>query len=585
MARLSRSSPLHLTSGAAEHNGLVTPSTYPEPTTATVKRLYGRAFRCARPDCSRPLYKQNNDTGDLALNSRVAHIHARRTGGPRWIEMSAEENRSDTNLLLLCIEHSYEVDELPDLYPADLLRDWKQAQLDEYEQVERGWPLTDAEAGRVLEASSQAIEHHHAAAVVGAVQAAGRLALAARRARRGPATEAAAWRAVRARARGSFSAWDDDGNPLYAEPSRLETERCKAALLTALNAAAESLSLLGDEVKVELAAVRASRPAIEPWSTWTSRTVDEIVAASSTWPGPPELNDDDRLDRSLIGLAEATDALAAAWRGEQAAASPPGPEPELSRVAQDPLEDHRALLDRARPWARVDHKPYDATLRDELAAAAEQAASIPPVPSALAVGLSTTCGLAAAVAANATDGELAALIEEDSHRRPLSVAVLLLAEAGRTARNRGHAGLQRRAESALAELWSSVDWSDPGSWEDDDANSLLVHQHGSRTTSPHHVRERLSQALTQHPDILLPLVTACAGWEERRNHEDWRLVGIRRRYRELLPWFPVSAVVATATTTESNAASVAVDMFGETVGDDPESLLAQVLWLVDRARA
>jgi len=164
--------------------------------------------------------------------------------------------------------------------------------------------------------------------------------------------------------------------------------------------------------------------------------------------------------------------------------------------------------------------------------------------------------------------------------------VLLLAEAGRTAQNRGRVAPQKRAEAALAALWNSVDWSDPGSWEGDDANSLLVHQHGSRTTSPEHVRERLSRALAQRSDILLPLVTACAGWEERRNHDDWRLVGIRRRYRELASWFPVSAVVAAAAkTAASNAASIAVDTFGETVGDDPESLLAQVLWLANRATA
>ena len=114
----------------------MTASAHPEPTPATVKRLRaGVPLRAT--DCSRPLYKQDNDTGDLALNSRVAHIHARRPGGPRWIEMHPEDNRADANLLLLCIEHSYEVDELPDLYPAELLREWKQAQLDEHEQAQR----------------------------------------------------------------------------------------------------------------------------------------------------------------------------------------------------------------------------------------------------------------------------------------------------------------------------------------------------------------------------------------------------------------------------------------------------------------
>jgi hypothetical protein len=548
-----------------------------------VKRLYARAFRCARPDCSRPLYKQDNDTGDLALNSRVAHIHARRPGGPRWIEMSAEENRADANLLLLCIEHSYEVDELPDLYPAGLLREWKQAQLDEHEQAQRGWPLTDADAGRVLEASSRALEHHHAGAVVGAVRAAERMALAARRARSGPATHAAAWRAVRVRARNSFTAWDQDGNAVHAEPSRHETEHYKSALLAALKGAAESLAPLADEAKVELAAVRASRPAIEPWSAWASRAVDEVVTASSTWPGPPELEDDDKLDGALIGLVEATDALTAAWRGDPVATPPPDPDAGPPRVPHDPLADHRALLDRARPYARVDHRPYDAALRAELAAAAEQAAGIPPVPSALAVGLSTTCRLAASVAANADDEELAALAEQDSHRRPLSAAVLLLAEAAQAAQDRGRPAPQARAEAALAAVWDSVDWSDPGSWDGDDANGLSVLWEGSRITSPEHVMERLSQALAQRPDILLPLVTTCAGWEESRDRDDWRLLGIRRRYRELPSWFPVSAVVAAAASAAPNAGSVAVDAFGETDGDDPESLLAQVFWLADHA--
>ena len=196
----------------------VTTNAHPEPTAATVKGLYAHAFRCAKPDCSRPLYKQDNETGERTLNSRVAHIHARRPGGPRWIDMPSEENRADANLVLLCIEHSYEVDDLPDHYPAELLRLWKQAQLDEYEQARRGWPLTDTEAGRVLEASAQASEYHYAGAVLDAVRAVERFALASSRARVEPAAAAAAWRAARARARGSFTAWDQDGNPVYADP-------------------------------------------------------------------------------------------------------------------------------------------------------------------------------------------------------------------------------------------------------------------------------------------------------------------------------------------------------------------------------
>jgi hypothetical protein len=43
--------------------------------------------------------------------------------------------------------------------------------------------------------------------------------------------------------------------------------------------------------------------------------------------------------------------------------------------------------------------------------------------------------------------------------------------------------------------------------------------------------------------------------------------------------------VAAAATAARSTASVAVDSFGETDGDDAESLLAQVLWLAERATA
>ena len=142
----------------------MTTSAHPEPTDSTIKALYAHAFRCAHPDCRRPLYKIDDESGDRTLNSRVAHIHARRRGGPRWIEMTAGENRADGNLVLLCIEHSYEVDEHHDRFPAELLREWKQAQLDEYERARDGWRISDTEAGRVLQASDQEIERHHSVA-------------------------------------------------------------------------------------------------------------------------------------------------------------------------------------------------------------------------------------------------------------------------------------------------------------------------------------------------------------------------------------------------------------------------------------
>ena len=547
-----------------------------------MKQLYASAFRCAKPGCSRPLYTVHDDTGELVLNSRVAHIHARRLGGPRWMDMSSEQNRSPSNLVLLCIEHSYEVDDFPGRFPVDMLREWKKVQFEEYQRIQRGWPLSDAEAGEAIEASSPSVDHHHARAVLGAVRAAERLSLMAPKARLGPASEADAWLATRARAH-RITVWDQDGNTLHAEPSSVETRRHKADLEAALARACEELSPLADDVKVELAAARTSRPSIEPWARWVSQAVDEVLASSGKWPAPPELVDDDQLDVALEKLAEARDAFGAAWRGEDAPSPPPPPEPQPESIAMqsDPLKEHLALLERGRPFARVEHRPYDAALRAELADAASAASGVPPVASALTLGLGVTCMLAAAVAANADDEELAALAERDAKRRPLSAAFCLLAESSRTAQKRVRRGAEEVADAALLSLWNSVDWSDSDAWDPADLNLGSVFWAGARATSPEGVSDKLSHALEKEPGLLSALLRGCAEWVESYDRETGAIHGRRRRYRDLPPWFPVAAVTEMATA----ASQVKVDEFGETTSDDAESLLAQVLWLAAKHNA
>jgi hypothetical protein len=494
--------------------------------------------------------------------------------------MSAGDNRAESNLLLLCIEHSYEVDEFPDSYPAEQLREWKQGQLDEYEQAQRGWALTDSQAGRVLEASAQAVEHHHAGAVLGTVRAVERLMLVARKVRTGPAKEAAEWEATRGRVRRSFVSWDEDGNTVHAEPSRSETRQHESALVAALEKAYGLVSQGADDAKVELAAVRASRPAVALWVDWVGRAVDEVAGASSKWPRTPNLDDDGLLEEALSSLAEAANALGSAWRGETATPPPPVRDPETVPEERDPLQEHRALLDKARPFARVGHRPYDAALRAQLAIAAEEAASIPPVLSAVAIDLSATCYLAAAVAGNATDDELAELMKQDSGRRPLSAAALLLAETARVATSRGRRDVLEEAESALVVLCDAVDWSDPDSWDSEDANGQSMFWAWSRATSTEHVSEKLAHALRVQPDLLPPMIAACAGWVETVDHVDMRTTGIRRRYKELPPWFPVEAVREATSAAAPELQPGRVDSYGGTAGDEPQDLLAQVLWLV-----
>ncbi len=127
------------------------PREHREPTPGTVKQLYGTAFECARPDCHEDLYKVNKENGKRVLNSRVAHIYARSEGGPRWDkDMSEADNRDVANLLLLCLRHAWEIDDLHDLYPPEMLQAWKAAQLAAYAEARKGWEITDAEAAEAV---------------------------------------------------------------------------------------------------------------------------------------------------------------------------------------------------------------------------------------------------------------------------------------------------------------------------------------------------------------------------------------------------------------------------------------------------
>jgi hypothetical protein len=73
--------------------------------------------------------------------------------------MSSSDNRSAANLLLLCIEHAYEIDDDKRVarYPEGLLHTWKAAQLAEVDRLLRqGISLTDEEAREVIAESISA---------------------------------------------------------------------------------------------------------------------------------------------------------------------------------------------------------------------------------------------------------------------------------------------------------------------------------------------------------------------------------------------------------------------------------------------
>jgi hypothetical protein len=137
------------------------PIEHPSPSVATVKFLYAHAFRCAFEGCRRPLYRVDEQTGHSTLNSRVCHINARREGGPRWDpNQSKKDNRSEKNLILLCVEHASAIDDAATVaaYQTSRLLEWKKAQFEEYSRLKQCWPINDEMASDAIAESYTDVE-------------------------------------------------------------------------------------------------------------------------------------------------------------------------------------------------------------------------------------------------------------------------------------------------------------------------------------------------------------------------------------------------------------------------------------------
>ena len=83
------------------------------------------AGRCEFRGCNEPLW-QNNLTLSDGNFAEVAHIIASSEDGPRGSEESPDLQIDFSNLMLLCPRCHKEIDDDPDRYPIELLRQWKQ---------------------------------------------------------------------------------------------------------------------------------------------------------------------------------------------------------------------------------------------------------------------------------------------------------------------------------------------------------------------------------------------------------------------------------------------------------------------------
>ncbi|WP_222193299.1 hypothetical protein [Modestobacter italicus] len=495
--------------------------------------------------------------------------------------MTEEENRAAGNLLVLCIPHSYEIDEHEEQYPAELLQEWRVAQRKEHERIRKNWPLTEAEVDEVASSSFDQSEHR-ARAMADAVRAGERLALAVEASRGPVAAQAGAWLDLWDRYRRRPVGYDLDGNLAYANPPRSEMEQHKAALLAALGSAQASTGPILTDLKTEIAVVAAQAPDAAPWCDWLVRAGQEAFEATGKWPGPPPATDSDALSDAVRELRRAAQTLAAKLRGDVAVKEPPAPPiaepPPPPDEATDALRRHEELLERAGPFARVDHRPYDAELAEELAVAAEAAAGIPPIRSAASIDLRETARLAAAVARNASDSDLLQLVERHRVVRPICVAVHLLRALHFLAQKRALPELEAAIRTALTAELASLDWTEPNTWSGNENYGTDVFALEASLTSGEAVSAKLSQMLVQAPERLGDLLLSCARWSELLD-EAGQTTGFQRRYRELSAWFPREALTRAAAAEYPNVAPAA-DSHDDRLTDEVERLLSQVLRLL-----
>ena len=91
------------------------------------KILYAlSANQCAHPDCRTHLVQNPTIASNAAVIGQLCHIHALSATGPRSAPtLPIDQLNSESNLILLCPTHHALVDAQPDVYTADVLRDWK----------------------------------------------------------------------------------------------------------------------------------------------------------------------------------------------------------------------------------------------------------------------------------------------------------------------------------------------------------------------------------------------------------------------------------------------------------------------------
>lgn len=520
-----------------------TPIEHRLPTAATVKQMYATAFRCGHPKCRKPLYRMNDATGDLTLNSTVAHIHARRENGPRWnASMSEDDNRSESNLILLCLEHSSEVDDVPDEYPAEQMQAWKVTIRDEYDRFHQSWTITEDQVAEVFAASFSMREFARttveSTSVAACVRLAATLMETVTTARRPAHLVSAGWEALRRRTNDGFFAYDDRGERVFAQPPEIERRRFTDDMVAALTAVRDQLEPTLQSLVAELRTLKATNAELVDWADWVEREARDLLTEAT------RVSLDEVPDVDMSGLSAAIDALSAKWRGDSAA-TPPEPEPvpfeEVDEVAKA-----RAMLgdvaQAAAPWRRVHTREYDESLYDALVSGLPYAATFPPTVSNMPLTLDALADAAASVLRNADDEVWERRIGQAHEQECCAIAVLLLQHLSAVATDSGReAAAERAAELMNLRLHDQM-WTGEQPWL---ANVMHVRELLDATVplvGIDEIRNQVSTVLQSLAPIVV--LEAIANWREESSFFgsfDFSSPGVAVPViRQLPDWLPVA---------------------------------------------
>lgn len=547
------------------------------PKTATVKRMYATAFRCGHPVCKKPLYRMNDVTGDFTLNSTVAHIHARREGGPRWEPgMTTDDNRSEANLIVLCLEHSREVDDVPDDYPADDMRSWKLTVRAEYDEFHQRWDLTDDQVAEVFAASFEVRDFARTTVESESLTQTQRLGGAliedARTTRRRAQAIAAAWIGLCERYTRQSGIWDESGELLRVYPPGVEKQKFEREMAAALTDARTALESRVHSLVAELRALRSTNVELGTWCDWVEREARDILLLGTTAAldeAPPV---------ETYGLSNALDALAAAWRGDTAEGPPnppvlaPDPEPDPAVAARSA---HKAVVAEAAPWHRVATREYNADLYDRLVGQLPYAVPLPGTVSNLGLDLVAVAGSASVVARNADAQTFQARIEQAAQLEPLAVAIGLLTNLATVAEESGRSDLQALSEELENTRLMGETWSSPKVWEDNALQCLRLLNMTAAISSADHVKDLVSVSIADvAPTTILAVL---ASWRESLDLLDLRVPGRPDPIIRTIPdWLPLDAARDLMLSSWSDLAAADLN------SDDVERrLAAELLKLLD----